>query len=75
MENLTFNPKDWPQGSRAIVVMPSGVEPTEVQVLEWSPSGGYVRLQIFEGLNEPRIWRTPETDWQLIEKLGGVFGR
>ena len=74
-DKLTLNPKDWPQGSRAIIVLSDTVDTIEVQVLEWSPSEVYVRVKLFDSINEPREWRKPETDWQLIERLPGTFGR
>ena len=73
MSTLVFNPTDWKQGQRAIIQISGQANLAEVTILEWSPSAKFVKLRV-PSLPDME-WRKPDTDWQLVERLGGVFGR
>ncbi len=72
MPELIFNPTDWPISSRALVRVFNDQNPYEIQVLEYSPSGEWVKL-LDVGLAQFR-WLRPETELILAERLPNTFG-
>lgn len=68
---MKMNPTDHPVGSRFLCQLSS--TPTLAEILEWSPSGKYVSVELTTSVGGcNRLWTLPQ-NLPIIEQLNSYF--